>query len=722
MPTMKTSSTTKPDTVVDRQSREVAPEIFIANRTDTAGNDAGEMSHSVANGGFDSAPRFSFPDNVLSALAEALIIVNLKAKIVYVNRACLVLTGFAREELIGKPIDELFSDESFFGELAFGHLNCKDNITGMEAQCVRREGSPIPVSISASKVLDPDSVDHSVVCIIQDITARKRLEAESRVIAEIMHGVTSTSNLGELLQLIHRSIGKILYAENCFVALYHAESEMLHMEFFVDKYDRAPPPFKVGRGLSAYVFRKGEPMLLTSESVNRLIVKGEVESVGTDSPIWLGVPLRTPAGIIGVLVVQHYEDENAYREQDVEFLSSVGDQIALAIERKRAEDALRVSDERFRLITRATNDAIWDWDLTTNELWWNEGFQKLFGYGLEEVGSDIDSWTKRLHPEDFERVDHDIHQAIQSGQLNWAGEYRFRRKDGTYAFVKDRGYVVYDEGGKPIRMLGSMMDMTERKLAEKQLSLFNEKLQQSNRELQDFAYVASHDLQEPLRKVQAFADRLSSKYASSLEGTGLDYLERMRGAAERMQKLIQDLLTFSRVSTKTQPFVTVNLNAIVSEVLSDLEISIEQTGATVSVEELPAFEADPMQIRQLMQNLIGNALKFRRPDVPPVVKISGRVGVPDLGDDRLIEGSCEIYVEDNGIGFDERYLDRIFTVFQRLHGRSEYDGSGIGLAVCRKIAERHNGFVTAQSIPGSGATFIVTLPIKQFNDDVLSNE
>ncbi len=351
------------------------------------------------------------------------------------------------------------------------------------------------------------------------------------------------------------------------------------MQFFVDKYDTAPPPLKIGRGLTAYVFRKGQAMLMTSEVIRRLVEQGEVEQVGTSSPIWLGVPLRTPAGIIGVLVVQHYEDENVYSRQDLEFLTSVGDQIALAIDRKQAEGQLR---------------------------------------------------------------------------------------------------------------------------------LFNEKLQQSNRELQDFAYVASHDLQEPLRKVQAFADRLSTKYGDALEGSGLDYLERMRSAAERMQKLIQDLLTFSRVATKTQPFVSVNLDTVTREVLSDLEIAVEQSGATVELENLPLVDADPVQMRQLMQNLIGNALKFRRRDAAPVIQISAQK------DDNFFQ----ITVKDNGIGFDEKYLDRIFTVFQRLHGRAEYEGSGVGLAVCRKIAERHNGVITARSIAGEGAAFIVSLPLKQTNTEI----
>jgi len=227
------------------------------------------------------------------------------------------------------------------------------------------------------------------------------------------------------------------------------------------------------------------------------------------------------------------------------------------------------------------------------------------------------------------------------------------------------------------------------------------KLQQSNRELEDFAYVASHDLQEPLRKIQAFGDRLKVRYGEVLTGEGIDYLNRMQSAAGRMQALINDLLAFSRVTTKAQPFTPVDLTVVAREVVHDLEVRIHQAGGEVVVGELPTVEADSMQMRQLLQNLVSNGLKFHRPDVPPHVELSGSV----------LAGRAQIVVRDNGIGFDEKYADRIFTMFERLHARSAYEGTGIGLAICRKIANRHGGDVTARSNPGQGATFIVTLPL-----------
>lgn len=244
-------------------------------------------------------------------------------------------------------------------------------------------------------------------------------------------------------------------------------------------------------------------------------------------------------------------------------------------------------------------------------------------------------------------------------------------------------------------------------------------LTRSNAELQQFAYIASHDLQEPLRKIQAFSNRLKEKYNGSLDSQGRDYIERMHNAAARMQALINDLLILSQITTKAQPFTLVDLNKVTHEVLSDLELRIHQTGGCVQVGELPTIEAEPLQIHQLLQNLIGNALKFHRAGEAPFVKVNGQI--IERGQ-QLITGSagtafCQITIEDNGIGFEEKYLDRIFEVFQRLHGRNEYEGTGMGLAICRKIVERHGGSLTAQSTPDRGAKFMVMLPVKQGRGD-----
>lgn len=241
----------------------------------------------------------------------------------------------------------------------------------------------------------------------------------------------------------------------------------------------------------------------------------------------------------------------------------------------------------------------------------------------------------------------------------------------------------------------------ERARAEQALVDKAQELGRSNAELESFAYVASHDLQEPLRKIQAFGQLLPEAFGGEIPPAARDYLDRMLGAAGRMQALINDLLVYSRVTTQPRGLADVDLAQVAREVVGDLEVQIAESSARVAIGDLPTIEADRLQMRQLLQNLVGNALKFRRPGEPAVVDVSAR----------HVDGAWELVVADQGIGFDEKYLDRIFRPFQRLHTRKDYVGTGIGLAICKKIAEHHGGSIRAAGKPGEGATFVVTLPV-----------
>jgi PAS domain S-box-containing protein len=380
------------------------------------------------------------------------------------------------------------------------------------------------------------------------------------------------------------------------------------------------------------------------------------------------------------------------------------------------ESQAKKSEIRFQSFVEHSTDMITIRDNAGRVAFRSPSVQRILGYTEEELNN-LHS-NELIHPDDIPILQKSYEQ-LGSGEVDvFKCEYRAKHKNGSYlvmeGYATDYGDEIIGEHG----VLVNSRDITDRKIVENQLRAFTERLAQSNRELEDFAYVASHDLQEPLRKVQAFGDRLNKKYADALGDEGRDYVRRMRDAADRMQILINDLLTFSRVATKTQPFAPVDLNKIASEVISDLEIKIEETGASVEVADLPNVEADPLQMRQLLQNLIGNALKFKRESVAPVIKIYAVENEMETDAGQNFVRHVRFAVEDNGIGFDEKYLDRIFTVFQRLHGRTEYEGSGVGLAVCRKIAERHGGSITARSADGAGATFIISLPAKQTNGGI----
>jgi len=246
---------------------------------------------------------------------------------------------------------------------------------------------------------------------------------------------------------------------------------------------------------------------------------------------------------------------------------------------------------------------------------------------------------------------------------------------------------------------------------ESALQAYSEALERSNNNLQDFAYIASHDLQEPLRKVLAFGDRLNSKFGAQLGEQGKDYLQRMNSAATRMRSLIDGLLSYSRISTQAKDFVPVDLNLIVKSVLGDLEERISETEAQIETSKLPTIAADKMQMRQLFQNIISNAIKFHESEKTPQLNI--RADIPTDEKTDMGEKFFCIKIQDNGIGFDEKYIDKIFSPFQRLHGRSEYEGSGIGLSICKKITERHGGKIEVKSKPGSGSTFSLYFSINK---------
>ncbi len=270
---------------------------------------------------------------------------------------------------------------------------------------------------------------------------------------------------------------------------------------------------------------------------------------------------------------------------------------------------------------------------------------------------------------------------------------------------------IFNSVGQVHQVVHVSRDVTHRKTAALELARYAERLEQSNSALGEFAYVASHDLQEPLRKIQSFGSRLQTKYRDSIDERGQDYLDRMQNAAVRMQALIEGLLTYSRVTSRANEFEPVDLNAVAEGVLSDLEVRIQETGGVVTVGALPTIDADPVQMRQLLQNLIANALKFAAPGRRPEVSLTADPIEASNGQ----EASWQVSVADNGIGFEQKYSERIFGVFQRLHGRGEYSGTGIGLAACAKIVDRHGGSITAVGRPGEGATFQVRIPSRQID-------
>jgi signal transduction histidine kinase len=361
----------------------------------------------------------------------------------------------------------------------------------------------------------------------------------------------------------------------------------------------------------------------------------------------------------------------------------------------------------------------WEFDMVKNNITWSEGKYRLFGYETNEPGN-LPAVTDELF------ASHVKYPKVSGFKDKWdtilahpdehIWEYEIRTAQGERRILESYASILTDERGNPEKIIGATRDITRIREYEESLKKKIAELDRSNKELEEFAYIASHDLQEPLRKITAFSERLKEKAAIELSSDSMVYLDRMLVGAANMRLLIDNLLEFSRTSRHSHPFNRINLADIVKEVETDLELKIEETNAVITSNNLPVIEAIPSQIRQLFTNLLVNSLKFRQEDVPIKIDIhSERLSAEDkeLYHLERAEEYFKIEVTDNGIGFEQEYANRIFQIFQRLHGKSEYPGSGIGLAICKKIADNHHGKIFAVSEINEGATFTIILPETQ---------
>ncbi|GLU51446.1 PAS domain S-box protein [Dyadobacter frigoris] len=432
-------------------------------------------------------------------------------------------------------------------------------------------------------------------------------------------------------------------------------------------------------------------------------------------------------------------DINGDRYGIIVTATEVTDQVLARQKLEEAEESLRDAVELAELGT-------WLLNPVSMTVTYSERMGKWFGFEKQYIG--LTEFMNVMDEKDRSRVQQSITDALADNSDGYyAEEYVVTSQStGQRRILQARGRAFFNQEGKAYLMRGTAQDVTEQRLLQigleqqvqertEELEVINEELAaineeymatneelaesnylltQSNQNLQQFAYIASHDLQEPLRKIQSFGNLLSSRYNKDL-GEGIHLIERMQTAANRMSVLIQDLLTFSRISTKQDNTERIPLSKVVDAVLSDLELTIEETGAAIAVNQLPVINGDESQLGQLFQNLISNALKFKHPNIAPIIKISAdsihAYQLPtNVKPAKAAANYSRIKVSDNGIGFDQKYADRIFQVFQRLHGRSEFAGTGIGLAICEKVASNHGGAISATSQPENGAVFTIYLP------------
>ncbi len=371
---------------------------------------------------------------------------------------------------------------------------------------------------------------------------------------------------------------------------------------------------------------------------------------------------------------------------------------------KKTEQALRESEERFRTLIKSLHEGIWVLDKDDFTTFVNPRMAEMLGYTEEEMlGKSVYSFTHR--DDEWQNKTADFMTRRKQG-ISEQIESELLRKDGERVFALLETSPILDEGGNYTGSIAGVQDITERRLAEERLKQTMAELDRSNKELEQFAYVTSHDLREPLRMMTSFSQSLEKRYKGKMDKTADEYINFIVDGATRMQKLIDDILLYSRVTTRALPFERVEMERIVQDVLVNLKASIDETKATITYEKLPVIQADPSQMGQVMQNLIGNAIKFHRKEELPVVHVSA---VP--------EGREWIFsVKDNGIGIDPELFGRLFNLFQRLHPHDMYPGTGVGLAVSKKIIQRHGGRIWVKSQPEQGSTFYFGIPQRETRD------
>lgn len=890
--------------LTDRDGR---TEGFLASVTDISERKAAEE-------------RNRFHANILSQVSDAVVATDREQRITYLNEAFARMMDLDAETALGQPIDALYSYRWLHAddaEASASALAASGTWNG-EIVLIRQDQREIFADFSVSTLTDDTGNPTGRLAVIRDVTERHQAGLRTRFLAEA--GTVLTASLDYEVTL--NAVADLLVpgladwcavyitdhegALDC-VAVAHTDPEKV--QFARALQERYPPDLNADFGVPK-VIRTGVSEFLphVPESALREAAQDEEHYrilAGLHPHSAMAVPLVARGRGIGAISLVMSETPRAFTEADLDLAEELARRCALSVdnarlyreaqneiaERKMAQEALRESERQLRFTLEAAHVGTWNWHIQTNKVQWSSNLEAIHRLAPGTFDGTFESFLADVDPDDRAHVQQAIAQAIETGS-DYHVEYRLPDKNGQSYWVEGKGTVLADAEGRPARLAGICMDITERKRAEtlvsnqkrvleliaqgaplpdvldllirsleaqaegkllasillldedghhlhhgaapnlptayneaidgikigegvgscgtaafraetvvvsniatdplwkdfKKLALghglqacwstplfdtqgrvlgtiaiyypeprepadsdrhlvslmmrtaaiaierhraeqhlreFNETLEQKvtdrtaalreantqlrqrNRELQDFAYAASHDLQEPLRKISAFSNLMDNEYGDSLDEEGRFYLERMRQAAIRMSGLITDLLAFSRVTTQGRPFQPVDLEKIIDEVLSDLEIGITEADARIEVGSMPQVTADPIQMRQLFQNLIGNAIKFRRKDVPPVVAVRGWV---EESENQQI---ARFEIEDNGIGFDEKYHDRIFSPFQRLHGRSTYPGSGIGLALCRRIIERHRGKITVRSTPGEGSCFIVTIPLHQ---------
>jgi two-component system cell cycle sensor histidine kinase/response regulator CckA len=637
---------------------------------------------------------------LLDSSSDLLAALQADRTISYANEGFLRVLGYSSAEVLGLILEKLYHPADV------NPVACKfEEVEAHPAQKIAgrcrlrsKEGSWLWFDFEISNHLQTAGIE-ALLISFRNVTDLRRLEAERQVISDVVHALNQTSNLDQLLRQIHHALRKVVYADNCFVALHEDATDMFHFAFFVDQFDPPPPPQKIARTCMAYVFRTGEAQLIPQKEFDRLAAEGEVELVGSASPAWLGVPLKTPTATIGVLVVQHYQNENAYDQRDLEFLDSVGGHIALAIERRRSEEAMRKSESMFRLLFSHTPLPTWVFDTETGKfLQVNEAAVKQYGYTEEEFQRmtvlDIRPNADKEHFED-------IWHYPMLGAFHH-GQWRHQSKDGRIFKVELVAHEL-EYAGRRVRLVVAQ-DISERQSLEEQLRQA-QKMEAVGR----LAGGVAHDFNNLLMVIKGHAELLLEGMQSA--DPARRKIEQIDRSADRATSLTRQLLAFSRMQV-LQPR-SISLNSVIEEmgkliprlIGEDIELVIH------AASDLGTIRADASQIEQIIMNLAVNSRDAMPKGGKLIIETSNAeldsaysVSHPVVKPGRYVL----LAVSDTGIGMDAETQAHIFEPF--FTTKEQGKGTGLGLATVYGVVKQSGGFIWVYSEVGKGATFKIYLP------------
>ena len=603
---------------------------------------------------------------VMESASNGIFALDLQGSFILVNEAGASIAGRTVEELLGMsfrdllPKEDLPAVEVLFNKTAF----YGDSIREFKTRLLRPSGEIRHISFSISPLRDNGKII-GVVGTAEDVTERLRqeraLEAYSQTLHTILDGLDAVIYVADIntyeIIFVNRKLQDFIGRDDLVGKLCYQ---------VLQKGQTGPCPFCTNKYL---LDEYGRP---SPESYSW-------EFQNTVTGRWLSLKDRA----------MYWPDGRLVRLE-----------VAIDItDAKDIQEEVLKRERRLQSIINTTAEGYWEVDNLNRIVEVNDALCRMLGYSKEElIGASMYNFVDEENARVFKEQ-----ESLRAIKTHRSFNITLISKEGKEVHTRVQATTLRDDEGNITGAFGFITDITELLQIEGSVAKYTAALERSNRELQDFAYIASHDLQEPLRKIVAFGDRLS-QHAESLDAQGKDYLQRMQRAALRMQQFIEDLLQYSRVMTRPQPFEAIDLKVPIQKAVLDLQESFVAQDCHIVMDEIPVIEADPVQMEVLFKNLISNSIKFRRPEESPFIRVSY-----DYPDDH----SVLIKVQDNGIGFDERYKDRLFKPFSRLHGKSEYPGTGMGLAICDKIVKRHGGKIDAKSEIGKGTTFLITLPIRQ---------